>query len=163
MLGAARGSRDAGRDHGIGWADFRARQASGLSQDPRGLDDVAYAAAAGDRAELDRALNRVYFEGTNPIAVLRAATRHFQRLHFASGMIARGQSADKVLEALRPPLFFKTKPKFRAQLKIWPLERIGAAFELLMEAELQCKTTGMPAGTICARALMRIAQAARKS
>ncbi len=129
----------------------------------RGLDDVAYAAAGGDRAELDRALNRVYFEGTDPITVLRAATRHFQRLHFASGMIVRGQSVDKVLEALRPPLFFKIKPKFRAQLKIWPLERIGAAFELLMEAELQCKTTGMPAGAICARALMRIAQVARKS
>ncbi|MEE9251632.1 MAG: DNA polymerase III subunit delta, partial [Alphaproteobacteria bacterium] len=59
--------------------------------------------------------------------------------------------------------FFKTEPRFRAQLKIWPLERIGTALELLMRAELECKTTGMPAAAICARALMRIAQSARRS
>lgn len=129
----------------------------------RGLEDVAYAAAGGDQAELDRALNRVYFQGTNPITVLRAAARHFQRLHFASGMIAAGESVDKALDALRPRPFFKTEPRFRTQLKIWPLERIGTALELLMRAELECKTTGMPAAAICARALVRIAQSARRS
>lgn len=129
----------------------------------RGLEDLAYAAAGGDQAELDRTLNRVYSQGTSPVAVLRAAARHFQRLHFASGMISAGESVDKALDALRPRPFFKTEPRFRAQLKTWSLERIGTALDLLMRAELECKTTRMPAAAICARALMGIAHAARRS
>jgi DNA polymerase-3 subunit delta len=32
---------------------------------------------------------------------------------------------------------------------------------ILLEAELDCKTTGMPDRALCSRALLRIAQAAR--
>jgi DNA polymerase-3 subunit delta len=32
---------------------------------------------------------------------------------------------------------------------------------ILLEAELDCKTTGMPDVAVCARALLRIAQAGR--
>ncbi len=128
-----------------------------------GLDDLIDQAAAGKRAELDRTLCRLYFEGTSPITVLRAAARHFHRLHYVAGMIAAGEPMDRAIMALRPPLFFKRKANFQAQLRRWPPERLATVLVSLTRAEADCKTTGLPAGAICARALMRIAYDARRS
>ena len=128
-----------------------------------GLDDLIDQAASGKRAELDRTLGRLYLEGTSPITVLRAAARHFQKLHYVSGMIAAGEPMDQAIRALRPPLFFKRKANFQAQLRHWPHKRLAAVLASLTGAEADCKTTGMPAGAICARTLMRIAYDARRS
>jgi len=126
------------------------------------LDAVAYATGGGDQAALDTALNRVFNEGENPVAVLRAASRHFQRLHLAAAMVHKGEAADQAMKALRPPVIFKFAAAFRRQLGLWPAARLGDALELLTETEIACKTTGMPAEALCRRALMRLAQASAR-
>ncbi len=65
------------------------------------------------------------------------------------------------MAALRPPVIFLFKDRFQAQMRCWPTARLAAAMELICEAELRCKTTGLPAEAVCGRALMRLAQAAR--
>ncbi len=125
------------------------------------LDFVVYATASGNARELDRTLERAYLEGTSPIGVLRAMAGHLQRLHLALGFVADGQPPDSVLDALKPRIIFKFKPQFQAQMRQWRLGRLARAMELLMEAEIECKSTGLPATQICHRALIRISQAAR--
>jgi DNA polymerase-3 subunit delta len=46
-------------------------------------------------------------------------------------------------------------------MALWPAERLATALDLVIAAELECKTTGLPAEAVAARALMRIAHAAR--
>ncbi len=125
------------------------------------LDFVVYAAASGNARELDRTLERAYLEGTSPIGVLRAMSGHLQKLHLALGSVAGGQSPDRALQSLRPPIFFKFKSQFQAQMRQWGLGRVARAMDLLTEAEIDCKSTGLPAAQVCHRALIRIAQAAR--
>ncbi len=125
------------------------------------LDFVVYATASGNARELDRTLERAYLEGTSPIGVLRAMAGHLQRLHLALGFVAGGQSPDSALDALKPRIIFKFKSQFQAQMRQWELGRLARAMELLMEAEIECKSTGLPAAQICHRALIRISQAAR--
>ncbi len=125
------------------------------------LDFVVYATASGNAQELDRTLERAYLEGTNPIGVLRAMAGHLQKLHLVLGFVAGGQSPDRALDSLKPRIFFKFKSQFQAQMRQWRLERLARAMELLMEAEIECKSTGLPAAQICHRALIRISQAAR--
>ena len=43
-----------------------------------------------------------------------------------------------------------------------PAADLGRALDVLLEAEIACKTTGSPAGPICARAALRLTQAARR-
>lgn len=143
-----------------GEADLDAAMACVGDSAARGLDDLVFAAAGGRQRDLDRILQRLFFEGTGAITVLRAANLHFQRLHFASGMITGGASPDSAMGALRPKVFFKFVPAFRSQLGRWPPGRIASALEILLDAERACKTTGAPAAAICGRALMRIAHAA---
>ncbi|MFN4283642.1 MAG: DNA polymerase III subunit delta [Alphaproteobacteria bacterium] len=128
----------------------------------QGVDDIAMATARGDIAELDRTYERVTREGTHAIAILRAVSRHFERLHFVAGKMADGANADGAIKALRPPLFFKAVPPFKAALRQWPAANLGRALDLLLKAEMDCKTTGMPAEAITARVLMQLATAARR-
>lgn len=129
----------------------------------QGVDDIAMAVARGDIAELDRTYERVTREGTHAIAILRAVSRHFERLHFVAGKMAEGANADGAIKALRPPLFFKAVTPFKMALRQWPASNIGRALELLLKAEMDCKTTGMPAEAIAARVLMQLATAARRA
>ena len=126
------------------------------------LDDVSFAAASGDQAVLDRALVRAFNEGLHAVGILRAVNRHFLRLHQAVGLMQGGKNAGQALKSLRPPVIFKHEDPFRNHLAKWQSERLSGALDMLCQAEMDCKTTGMPATAICGRTLMRIAQAARK-
>ena len=125
------------------------------------LEDLAFAATGGDLTGLARALDRVWREGAAPVTVLRSCARHVQRLHLVAGHLAEGSSAESAIKALRPQLFFKHADAFRAQLRRWPPTALGAALVRLTEAEVQCKTTGLPAETVCAQALTRLCAEAR--
>ncbi len=122
------------------------------------LEEVIHAAAGGERARLERELSRALIEGTAPVAILRALARHFMRLQLALRRMNAGKSADAAMKSLRPPVFFAFTDRFRAQLGQWQRRDPGRVLEWLMEAELACKSTGMPAEAICSRVLMRIAQ-----
>ena len=125
------------------------------------LDDAVMTAADGDPAALERALFRCLSEGESPVTILRAAQRHFQRLHLAAGRIATGASAESAMASLRPPVFFMHQRRFAEQLRRWPLPRAARALELLTDAELDAKRTLLPPDTICRQALLDLARAAR--
>jgi len=126
------------------------------------LDDIAFAVGGGDIGGLPRLLDRAYHEGVAAVGVLRAVSRHFQRLHLAACQVADGKPVDIALKSLRPPVFFKQADGFRAQLRHWPALRLGDALESLGEAEIDCKTTGLPAEAMCNQALLRLATLGRR-
>jgi DNA polymerase-3 subunit delta len=125
------------------------------------FDDLANAAALGDAAGLGRAFDKLVAEGLPAIPILRAVQRHFMRLHLCAGLVASGQEPESAMMRLRPPVFWKNKDAFRAQLRRWPAERLSAALEALLEAEIACKTSGQAAETLAGRCLFELAQAAR--
>ncbi|MTJ82974.1 MAG: DNA polymerase III subunit delta [Telmatospirillum sp.] len=124
------------------------------------LDDLSTACAGGDHPTAQRVLDRVFREGTAAVMVLRSLQRHFLRLHLAAGAMAAGKTADQALATLRPPPHFRIADQMKAQLSRWPAERVGTALDILLSAEIDCKTTGMPAEEICGRAVMQLSQAA---
>lgn len=123
------------------------------------LDDAAYAAAGGDVGALEEALARCAVAGESPIAILRAAQRHMQRLHIAQGQRDRGLDPGQIAKSFR--LHFRREPAFRQQLTLWDRARAMQALDILTEAEIDCKSTGMPDTALCHRALLRIATAAQ--
>jgi DNA polymerase III subunit delta len=124
------------------------------------LDDIVLAAAEGDAAQVERALERAFQEGEMPVTVIRAAMRHFQRLSLLAARLAQGMSEDDALRSLRPPLFFRVQDRVRRQLRLWPEQRTTQALTVLLEAEINAKRTGLPADAICRDALLRLARLA---
>lgn len=126
-----------------------------------GVDDVINAAASGDTGKLETALGRILADGTNPVQIVRAAQRHFQRLHMARGEMAKGSNADQATKTLRPPVIFTWADAFKRQLLLWPENKLARAFDILTQCETDCKTTGLPAEAMTSRALLTLAQAAK--
>ncbi|MYE00469.1 MAG: DNA polymerase III subunit delta [Alphaproteobacteria bacterium] len=123
------------------------------------LDDIAFAAGAGDLAGLSTALDRAAAEATASVTILRAAGRHFQRLDAVQTLVAGGMDARTAMARLRPPVFFRRQAAFRSQLRRWPQGRILAALARLNRAEIECKTTGLPDRAIAERVLIELAGA----
>lgn len=125
------------------------------------MDDLILAVADGDDTTAQTLLDRLMAEGQSVIAVLRAASRHFLRLHLAGDALAQGRSMDQAMGMLKPPVFWKVRGRVQSQLKRWPPQRAAYALDLLLEAEVDCKTTGMPEAEITSRAFLQLCRAAR--
>lgn len=123
------------------------------------LDDAAFAAFGGDFAALTDALTRCEGAGESPVAVLRVAQKHGQKLHLA----ASSREAGSRMDPQRLGVHWTRKDGFERQLKQWSSDRLMRALEILTDAELTAKSTGMPAAAACGDALLRIARAARLS
>lgn len=124
-------------------------------------EEAVLAAADGDYESLVDHLARVWADGTEPVAVIRSAQRHFMRLHFVLSQTYGGVPLESAIKQLRPPLFWRIAGRFRSQLQRWSVPAIEESLDRLTEAELSAKSTGAPAGLVCDRALMAVAQLAR--
>lgn len=125
------------------------------------LDEAIMGAAEGDAPRVERVLGRVLQEGESSVSIIRALLRHLHRLHVLAAQLSAGANLDEVLRRARPPIFFKQEDSLRRQLALWTVERLRSQLDRLAKAELDAKTTGLPAETICRQAMLAVAQAAR--
>jgi len=110
-----------------------------------GLDDVIAATFDGDLVSLDRSLERVFAEGGNPVQLVRAVQRHTDQLHLVSGHAAKGGPLEAAMFRARGlPRGGPVRQRFERHLRNWPLRRLGDALGVILEAEMQCKSTGLP-------------------
>ncbi len=121
------------------------------AEQPRGADDAADAAIAGNASAAALSVNRFLDAGGNPISALR--TLHFRLLR-VSDAVASGAGTGA---RLRPPIFDKEWPAFSRALRDWPAPVIHRAFTRLYEAEKTCKQAGAPAEAILRQRIHRIA------
>ena len=123
------------------------------------VDDLVFALGDGDLAAVERLTDRTLAEGTTPVSILRTASRHFLRLH----LVASADDRERAIRALKPPVFYKLAPRLHDQVRQWAPARLHHVIDRLTRAEMDCKSTGMPAEILCRRALLEIAaQAPRR-
>jgi DNA polymerase-3 subunit delta len=85
------------------------------------------------------------------------------RLHRVVGLMEQGQSAERAVASLRPPVFTRDRPRLLRQAALWPAADLARALSRLLEAEEACKRTGAPDALLCSRALIEIAGRARRA
>jgi len=124
------------------------------------LDEAAAATADGKPDILTKALYKSATAGASPIGLLRALQRSFMRLHMAQSHVARGDNPASAMKKLRPPVFFMEQRPFEARLRRWPLARLDMALDMLVNAELDAKTTGAPQREIVERTALRLSHMA---
>lgn len=146
-----------GRGGEISLADV---QAIADDQGTQDLDEICNAVGSGDAGMLDRALARAYAGNLAAVAIIRAVANYMLRLQQLAAQTAQGASVDTAIRKLRPPVHFSQADGLRAQTRRWGLARTSQALDVLLQAEIHCKTTGMPDLAICSRALMQLAQTA---
>lgn len=126
-----------------------------------GLNQIAEAVTAGNLKDLEKFLERAWASSENGIAILRTLQNRLMRLHMARAYVDKGMSPVEACGKLRPPVFYAEKDRFAREVGAWSASKLEQALDILIGAELDCKTTGNPVDVICARALLRLAKAAR--
>jgi DNA polymerase-3 subunit delta len=126
-----------------------------------GLDDAVYAAFDGDVVALDRALDRVFDEGTAVGSAIRALLRHATLLHLLAGMVEAKRPLDDALKRVWPKPHFSRLQALQRQARGWPVAVLADALDMLLDAEIQSRTTGLPDEALVRRAALRVAQRAR--
>lgn len=125
------------------------------------LDMIATATTGGDLKLLDETLFKAFNRGENAIPILRNVARRLQKLHLVRGSMDKGISADQAVKTVVYNPYSPEKKSLMGQLGKWSTAKLSNALEIVMEAEADCKITGLPTEAICARACLRIANAAR--
>ncbi|MBL4802468.1 MAG: DNA polymerase III subunit delta [Emcibacter sp.] len=125
------------------------------------LDMIAIATTGGDLKVLDETMFKAFIRGESPIPILRNVARRLQKLHLIRGSMDRGISADQAVKAVVYSPYSPEKRSLLGQIGKWSIGKLSNALDIVMEAEAECKITGLPAEAICARACLRIANAAR--
>ncbi|MGQ0582437.1 MAG: DNA polymerase III subunit delta [Reyranella sp.] len=129
-----------------------------------GIDDVIAATFDGELVALDRALDRVFSEGGHPVQLVRSLQRHADQLHVVSAHASKGGNMESAMFKARGlPRGGPVRQRFERHLRAWPLPRLSASLTVILEAEMDCKRTGLPDEAIARRLCLRLAQAARST
>lgn len=134
--------------------DVKASLVDGLGD---AMDDTASAAADGAPTRLAKALHKAATAGASPIGLLRALQRQFSRLKTANDFMDNGENAASAMKKLRPPVFFGEQRAFENRLHKWRGAKLDLALRMLIDAELDAKTTGAPQREIVERTALRLA------
>ena len=125
-------------------------------------EDLCYFVALGQTEKAIASYNRLIFEGEQPVSIIRSISYHFMKLLDCAVKMEKGETSDKVVMGLRPPLMFFRKNAFISQLRVWNRSRIMSALNLLYQTERECKTTDFPAEQTASFSIMRIANGVKK-
>lgn len=123
------------------------------------LDRIAQAVSSGKLDDLDRSLERALADREQPVSILGSVRRHMTQVQLFLALRDRGAREDAALRSAKV-FHFRAADAIKAASRCWNADRANRALGHLTEAEIQCKTTGMPAETICRRALFDLARAA---
>ena len=121
------------------------------------LDDFIFAIGAGETARAMNLIDRLFAEQTAPVAILRAAQRHFLRLQWARAQMDQGVAPADAVKRLQPPVFWKYEGAMVSQLRRWSCARTEQALRRLYDAEAAVKRTGTPDEALCAQVLLGLA------
>jgi DNA polymerase-3 subunit delta len=121
------------------------------------MEEAFDAAGEGDYSRLDRRLAQLWAAGIQPVALLRQAMAHFQRLMALRAETDEGGNLVAAIKKLRPPVHFSRERSLQGQASRWTLAQLENALDLLYEGEALVKTTAVPAEAACGRALLSVA------
>ncbi len=127
------------------------------------LDDTIDAIFEGDIAKADRRINRLIAGGTQTQNLVTAVTQHTLKLQLFALEVQSGPSAKQVVDAARPPVFWKRKDSMIRQLNGWEPESLDGALGQLREAELTMRNLPALTDAIASRTLLSLASRARRA
>ena len=126
------------------------------------LDTLIDAIFAGRVGEVESQLTKALSSGTGIGSIMYAAQRQITQLHKARLEIEAGGNVEGALSGFIPPVHFRRRPFVEAALKAWTAERLERAMTQLADAVLEQRRNYALADTLGQRALLMLAQAARR-
>jgi DNA polymerase III subunit delta len=127
-----------------------------------GLDAVIDAAFAGRAPETEAQFSKAVAAGTAAGTILSWALRYVTQLHKARVTLEGGADNFTVMRSFIPPVNFRREQQVQAALKSWSASALEAVMTQLADAMLNVRRTSALADALAQRALLMVAQQARR-
>ena len=106
------------------------------------IEEVLALVSSGNHSEISQIINRLRSQGTLPVTLVIAITRHFKVL-FSIATNPKGANAGAT--ALKPPVFGPRKEKLISQAQKWGPEKIKGAIKIITATDLQLRSPNQQA------------------
>ncbi len=106
------------------------------------IDTVVTAAVTGKGAQAVAECDRALAAGESAQYIMIAAMRQLQRLHRVRMAMESGASIEEALKGLRPPVFYKQRDSFVAQVEMWNMAKLSRALARITEAQRLSRSGG---------------------
>lgn len=127
------------------------------------LERIAEAAAHGRAVAAVSDYGRAIASGESAQAIILIIQRYFLKLHRVRGEIDSGRSLDDALRGMRPPLHFKQRDAFAAQVRNWSRAALDAALQRIAETAKAARLSSQLEDTLAERLVLAIAAMAAPS
>ena len=124
------------------------------------IDEVLSVILAGNEFKVSQILGRLSSQGTLPVTLIIAATRHFKALF---SIISNPGGVNAGATALRPPIYGPRKEALTNQAQKWGPVKIKTAIKILTATDLQLRSSNqqVPQMALVERLFIRIAMLLR--
>jgi DNA polymerase III subunit delta len=121
------------------------------------LERIAEAAALGRSVVAVTDYGRAIASGESAQAIILIMQRYFLKLHRVRGEIDSGRTLDDALRGLRPPLHFKQRDAFAAQVRTWSKASLDAALTRIGETAKAARLSSQLEDTLAERLILAVA------
>ena len=102
-------------------------------------DSLINECLCGHILQYKKIMSELYINVINQIFLLRILNNKIQRLLNMKELEANYDSLDSLLNASKPPIFWKEKPMVKKQLTIWSLNDLKKTIHEINDTEVLCK------------------------
>lgn len=120
------------------------------------LERVPEAAASGDTARAINDLGRAIASGESAQTILIVTQRYFLKLHRARADADNGRSVDDIIRSIKPPMHFKQRDVFAAQVRRWTRPGLDAALKRIAETAKAARLSSQLEDTLTERLILAL-------
>ncbi len=131
-----------------------------FDQTSLGTEDLCFYTFSGAKNDAVKSLKHLLNEGFEPVTIIRALMYHAQKLLEGKALMEKGEKAYEVSKKITR--IFYRQDATSSQLSMWSKDRLFDVIELLYKAELNCKTTNIPAEEYLSYTVLTLLSAASK-
>ena len=122
------------------------------------MDRLLFAVTAGNGPAVDREFERQLRAGTDPNQILALLRTHLSKFMNVGVAVSEGAPLKAAVDGLRPPVFWKVRDAFTAQVRDWPLDRSLKALDRVKDTLTSIRQTGAPTHALARQCLFDIAR-----
>jgi len=97
---------------------------------------------------------KIYEKTNSNIILIRMFRKHFRTIEKILLSNQRGNSFLEAINVLKPPIFFKEKPVFLSQCRLWSLKKVNLVQKRLIDLELKIKIGLYPEKTLLSQFIL---------
>ena len=103
------------------------------------FNSVRDACFSADKNNLNVNLGNIVLQNENAYFYLSVLSNRIEKLINLNYELKKEKNIEKAIDKIKPPIFWKDKPKFYKQISRWNSEKLKQARKILFDAEIQLK------------------------